>query len=530
VISRIAGTVTFKFAVLWFVWLIAVTLAYYDTNISLLRAENGWFHILCHSAPAPHGGMLRDFLMRGGHGHYTPFAFYTELELSYLFGTNEALWKWRQLGAVTILAVCLSLLSYSLARVRGISPWRACVIAGGLAAVFVFQPMMRELVAWPFMVLQVIAGSLSAFAAFAILRWVIEPTSKTWIWLAAGISYLSMHFIGYGVATVVATEFVFTLALVGIWTGHLSSFAPTKRTLLICWVVLAVLAGIHGGLMEGLRITSPLSPNVAPVGAKSVLVFCVGLFLAAIRSLISFDPPPSFDSQLPLSLWPWGLFLVVIAAVYMVSLARSCLQRPTRARLSRFALSCFSIVAFFGFTLTAVARQVAEPNPSGFHNFLLGARYLVPANLLLFGLVVTIVVDVMGRPGWSTTLLFFLLGATALIASRELSRRDYNQLYASGGRSHAKTWRAIVSLSRECRAAGLPVPNVPMKSLTYEFYDWDLRQFEPLLRHSLRLAPEIKIEFEPWENVAGIEFEKYQAVAPSLPRLVGSLNLPRPPN
>jgi hypothetical protein len=114
---------------------------------------------------------------------------------------------------------------------------------------------------------------------------------------------------------------------------------------------------------------------------------------------------------------------------------------------------------------------------------------------------------------------------TALVASKQFGATEYKQLSPSATISHGKAWRAIVSLSQECLAANLPVPNVPMGALTQEFYDWDLKLFEPLLRYSLHLAPEQKIEFEAWQKVRGTELKKYEAVAPSLTRVISLLKL-----
>lgn len=520
----VSRTFAFKLAAIWLAWSIVIAIGYSGTNVTFLRAESGWFLSVAHSNPPPHFAMLGHFLRYGYHGHYTPFAFYAELEWSYLLGPRETLWRWRQIGALTLLAVSMSLLLYNLARVRRLSPAQGGMVAGGVTAFFVFQPLMRELFAWPFLALQIVAGSFSAIAAFALVRWMNEPAAKKWIWLGGAISYLSMHLVGYGLATVMATGSIFALVLAGIYFRRLPSFVPVKRTLIICLIAMLVLAGLHGGLMEWLRgVTSP-SPNIPPVDVKSVLVFFVALFLSAVRSLVSFEAPPSFDNnQLPSSLWPWGLFLLIITAACLMSLARACLQEPSPTRLTRFVLVCFSVVAFCGFIVTAVARQLTEPDPSGFHNFLLGPRYIVPANLLLFGLFAVVALEIACRARSWATWLFVLLGLTALVASKEFNVKEYPQLFGSGPVSHAKAWRAIVSLSRQCRAANLPVPNLPMAA--FEFRDWDLKLYEPLLRYSLNLAPENKIEFEPWEKVRGIEFEKYKTAAPSLPQVMSLMKL-----
>jgi hypothetical protein len=468
---------------------------------------------------------MRRFFTKSYNGHYSPLAFYTELKLTYLIGPRETFWKWRQLGAVSVLATCFFFLAYTVARIHRIRHWGAVACAAGVSGVFVFQPLMRELIAWPFLVLQVAAAAVSALALYALVQWVKKPTNRKWIWLAVTFSYLSMHLVGYGLATVLATAAVLGACLAGIYSGQLKEFFPVRRTLLIALITMLLFAGIHGACMEFLRRAPLFRSSGPPVDITSVLTFCVSLFLSAVRALISFNRPPSFNNQLPAGLWPWGLLLLILAASSLILLARSCLRRPTTERLSQFALHCFSIVAFCGFVSMAVARYLAEPDPSGLHNFLLGSRYLVPANLLLFGTFTAIAVKMTRCVGRVGIFLFIALGLTALVAGKQFGATDYKQLIPNGAISHAKAWRAIVSLSQECRAANLPVPNVPMGALTYEFYDWDLKLYEPLLRYSLHLAPEQKIEFEAWEKVRGTEPKKYEAVAPSLNRVISLLKL-----
>jgi hypothetical protein len=469
--------------------------------------------------------MLRQFFTNSSHGHYTPFAFYTEFELTYLIGPREAFWKWRQLGAVSTLATCFFFLAYTVARIHRIRTWVALAYAGGISALFVFQPLMRELIAWPFLVLQVAAAAVSTLALYALVQWMKEPTKRKWIWLAGAFSYLSMHFVGYGFATVLATAAVFGACLAGIYSGQLKEFFPIRRTLLVVLITMLLFAGIHGACMQFLH-TSPLIRSTGPpADIPSMLIFWVSFFLSAVRALIPFESPFSINNQLPANLWPWGLLLLILAASSLILMARSCLRRPTPERLSQFILHCFSIVVFCGFVLMAIARYLVEPDPSGFHNFLLGSRYLVPGNLLLFGTFAALTVRMTRRAGRAGIFLFIALGLAAFVASKQFGATDYKQVFPGSAISHGKSWRAMVSLSQECRAANLPIPNVPMGALTCEFYDWDLKLYEPLLRYSLHLAPEQQIEFEAWEKMRGTELKKYEAVAPSLNRVISILKL-----
>jgi hypothetical protein len=484
---------------------------------------------MAHDMPFPHFGALRHFFTHSHGGHYTPFAYYAEVELSYVLGPREPFWKWRQLNAVIFLAVSLSFLAYTVARIQRVPPLRAGIVAGSLTSLFVFQPLMRELVASPLLALQITAGSLFSLTVLALLKWVGEPTRKRWIWLATAVSYLSVHFVGYGLATVLATLLIFSVAVIGIHFGRLPSFVSVRRTLIVCLISLLVLTGIHAILMEFLLHPPAVQPNGLPVDVKSVLIFLAALFFSAIHGLVSFDPPASYNGQLPPNLWPWGLLLLIIAATSLIWLARSCVRRPTAVRFSHFVLHCFSVVAFCVFVLMCAARLIAEPSPTGFHNYLLGTRYVVPANLLLFGSFAVLAATIARRAGRVASVVFVLLAVTALLGSREFSAGYYKQMYSVGSVSQGKAWRAMVTLAKQCRAANLPVPNVPMAALTFEFRDWDLKLYAPLLRYSLGLPRDAKIEFEQWEKVCGPERARYESAAPALRQVIALLHLQVPP-
>lgn len=80
-------------------------------------------------------------------------------------------------------------------------------------------------------------------------------------------------------------------------------------------------------------------------------------------------------------------------------------------------------------------------------------------------------------------------------------------------------------MSREARAAGLPVPNVIMNDLTQEFHGWDLKLFEPLLRHDLNLSPEQRIDFLDVKEVLGPRRAEYDRSVPSLAELSRTMRI-----
>jgi len=91
--------------------------------------------------------------------------------------------------------------------------------------------------------------------------------------------------------------------------------------------------------------------------------------------------------------------------------------------------------------------------------------------------------------------------------------------------SHSSAWGLILATVQECRAAGLPMPHVPLGTLTQEFHDIDPHLFEPLIRRDLRLPPDYKIALIPWEDYLAAP-ERYVSV-PSLQLLEQKLRLRR---
>ena len=91
--------------------------------------------------------------------------------------------------------------------------------------------------------------------------------------------------------------------------------------------------------------------------------------------------------------------------------------------------------------------------------------------------------------------------------------------------SHERTWQSIVAMARECRSADLAIPDVPLGALTQEFYDWDLKLFEPLLRADLNLPEGTSMNIAPWTAFAGESPNEYRRQVPSLAEVKKRLQL-----
>ncbi|MEN3370178.1 MAG: hypothetical protein V7609_2321 [Verrucomicrobiota bacterium] len=471
---------------------IVTAVAYHRTNITFFRAESGWYQFLSHEQPQVQRNYVAFFFTHSYHGHFTPLAFASEFGLTRLVGPYENFWKWRQLVALSFVAGAIFLLVCAAARAHRLSKPVTLAAASAVAAIFVLQPLMRELVAWPFMVMQMGWMICGTIALLALVRFATDPAEGHWIWIAAGSAYASMHCLGLGSVTVGATILIFVFFLGGIYRDRFAGMARNRRTLQIVLATLVGLATLHG--------------------------------LAMLHSFGASKEPassPRIAGSLG-STWGYGLIAILILGAVLYFLARSALREATPATLTRFVLHTFSIASFGCFVVVMLARHGLEPAWE-FRSVLIGSRYLVPITFTLLGSAVALALVLARRGGVLAAVFFVGLSCAALAMNRHHATQVYPAIYPVNMVSHEKAWQSIMAVARECQAAGIPIPNVPMGRLTQEFYDWDLRLFEPLLRDELKLKEQCR--FADWAKCRGVNRAQYDAAAPSLRRLIELLSL-----
>jgi hypothetical protein len=130
-------------------------------------------------------------------------------------------------------------------------------------------------------------------------------------------------------------------------------------------------------------------------------------------------------------------------------------------------------------------------------------------------------------PRFSST-LFCAMALAAFAAQVDYRWNTFPYVSSFARISHSSAWRLIVATVQECRAAQLPVPNVPLGSLTQEFSDWDPKMFEPVVRRQLGLRPEEQIEMITWEQYLRGGRDRYRDRVPSLQLLEQKLYLQGP--
>jgi hypothetical protein len=149
----------------------------------------------------------------------------------------------------------------------------------------------------------------------------------------------------------------------------------------------------------------------------------------------------------------------------------------------------------------------------------------VTVSFALFGSLMAVALTAVRRArSWFSVPLLIGIGITAFAVNQHYAAIVRPALEPRSTISHERAWNLVVETAREARAAGLSVPNIPMRALTKEF-DWDLKLFEPLLHSGLRLPPGEQIAFASWDVFAAGIPEEYAVSVPSLRPLVELLNL-----
>ena len=304
-------------------------------------------------------------------------------------------------------------------------------------------------------------------------------------------------------------------------------YAPHRKRVASALIAMLAVAAVHGfAMLYLLRSPSSLSASFGSL-ARLSLGFTANLAVAAARTFVATaSAEPSWRSLA--YAWPYGLLVIALAFVMLFWLLRKSLREPTPQNLTRFALHAFSISAFLALIgLCAVRQFQAASLDVAAINLALSTwvpRYVVPLHFIAIGSAIAIAVRLTQRAPRFGPAAFCAIALAALVAQRDFRSTTFVYLEPVARISHTSAWGLLLATVRECQAAQLPVPNVPLGALTREFSDADTKAFEPLLRHDLPLKPEEKIQMIPWEQYLAGDRERYRS-APSLRLLEQKLGL-----
>jgi hypothetical protein len=514
----------FIILVLSFVLIAAV---YRKTPMNFLRAESGWFLIQAYSDSESQQHFQRDFFLGSYGGHYTPLAFVAEFQMAKIAGTNESIWKWRQILVLALISAGLAGAVYAIGSVFLLPTSNRWTMALAVTAGSVFRPEMMDFISWPFMIIQLIFLGLLVLALYSGLRVIACPDKRWWPWIAALAAYGSMHVFGLGVVAVAAVAMVFAgILLVAVWCSS-TVYQPQRKNIASALITMLCLSAAHGWAMLYLLPAHESFVVSAVSFSKMLLGFTANLALTAVRTFVGTTISEPNARALAYS-WPYGLLVLAGALILLWWLLGKALKEPTPQNVTRFALHAFSISAFFTLLGLTAVRLVHSSSVDGAATVLALTtslpRYIVPLHFLMIASAVEVLVRLAQRAPRFSSGAFCAVALAAFVAQVDYRWNTFPYVAPLARISHTSAWGLIVATVRECRAAQLPVPNVPLVSLTQEFSEESLGSFEALLRRELQIRSGEKIEMIAWEEYLRGGRDRYHGV-PSLQLLEHKLNL-----
>jgi hypothetical protein len=507
---------------------VLIAAVYRKTPMNFLRSESGWFLFHAYSDPETQQHFLEGFFRTSYGGHYTPLAFLAEFETAKLAGTNESIWKWRQILVLALVGAGMAGTIYAIGGAFQLSTSPRWMMAAALAAGSVYRPEIMDFISWPFMILQLIFVGLLILVLYAVLHVATDPDLKRWPWIASLTAAGSMHVSGMGLVAVVAVAVVFAGILLIAARCPATNYHASRKRIASALITMLCLAAAHGWAM--LHLLPPEQTPAVSAGpfCRLVLGFTANLAVTGLRTFVGTTIAQPDSRSLAYS-WPYGLLFIAGALLLLRWLLRNSLSEPTRENVTRFALHAFSISAFGALIGLIAVRGFQSSSLGALATFLALCnslpRYVVPLHFLMIASTADVLVRLARRAPRSSSVAFCAIAVSAMAAQVDFRLNSFPYIAPFARISHTSAWGLIIATVRECRAAHLPVPNVPLGSLTQEFSDWDPKMFEPLVRRELRLGREEEIEMIPWEKYLQGERGRYRSSVPSLQLLEQKLYL-----
>jgi hypothetical protein len=191
-------------------------------------------------------------------------------------------------------------------------------------------------------------------------------------------------------------------------------------------------------------------------------------------------------------------------------------------KLTQFTLRTFASVLFLTIVALVMFREQHGSWTAGFSLYWSEARYVVPAAVALAPFLIESLLALGSLPLLLGGALRVGLAIGAIAGNLEYAAHIRPKIAPTTTISHARAWRSILSMARECCTAKLPVPNVSLKNLT-SFEGSRLADFESLLRADLNPPPDTTISFLPPSGSATGFPAEYRQRVPSLERVLGQL-------
>jgi hypothetical protein len=439
----------------------------------MFDAESGLFLDRALSSGAERADFMHRHITGSYSGHFTPLAFWLETLQARLYGPREPLWFWRQMAALAFLGTAILL--YLRALFGGGTAGATWTFAVAGAIFFLCHPDIVQLVAWPFMVLQLLCAAVTALAAHRWVR-VTQSNRSEDLWTFLLVSYASMHLLGVGLAVSLAA-----MSTTGVWVllrwldGDASK--PWLRSALLALLVTGVLTAFHGAAMaSGAKVPGSAHLRFA-IHLRRLGFFFVRSLYAGAEALWSNGgmPWPSVRGERTDAVYGWGLLVLSIFGVILLG------RRFHRSRHPRdgavFGLALFSLTALVADLVLILIRLRHDGSAEAQANYLIGARYLLFPSLFLFLGGTALFAGRVSRLGPAAVAASVGFAVTAAIATSTFMHTLMPIVFPSMTVDATERWAEIVSTARsELATAG-------------RIHDRSLEELDPEFKSSLRERP-----------------------------------------
>ncbi|MCC6880599.1 MAG: hypothetical protein IT576_00480, partial [Verrucomicrobiales bacterium] len=334
-------------------------------------------------------------------GHFIPLFFLQEHYTARILGPNETGWFVRQLLAVIALAVSMATL-LSKATKSCVPPSLKFWSAGTLAWIFVTQPIMFDMFAWPFMFAQMLClifGSWSLVALFSFGKH-LRPRM---LLVSALLAYASLNVFGVGIifcAMVISIGSLWTVSRRKQLGGNLFRQA-------VIWLVgLLILCAAHARLMNGGDGGNVLENTVDKVWLwLGLLPTSLHYTMMAIFGCTGFPMPnAAFIKHNAL----YGVMGLVGAVCFLIWKRKSILAESGQST------KWLGILSLGGFGLYCLLPALRSGEPDQVVCMLFGARYLFFSSyFVLLGLGILLNKLALGPRKLQVLYTLLLLGCTA---------------------------------------------------------------------------------------------------------------------
>jgi hypothetical protein len=229
------------------------------------------------------------------------------------------------------------------------------------------------------------------------------------------------------------------------------------------------------------------------------------------------------------SAWAVGAAGLSAIGLFIAVLAKTKRQTRPSPRCAALFLSLFSAVMLITIVAMISTREIQEPNGGGLFLYLTASRYVLPITVSWLGIGLAALMLLSPRRLVFVAVVSSLFAVGAIVGHHSYQSHVLAKAAPLHGASHIQVWRNLVQIAREARAANLPIPNIPLESLSY-FPFVDFKFLEPLLHDELRLPPNEHDSFLDWKECREHRLAEYLTKCPTLlpTAQLLDLDLPKP--